>query len=104
MTPKPIVSTRARNLLARLMASEDRELVYEQGAGWWLDADQVAGRDAFELLRFCLIRELSMQGVKMTVYRPDESEAERLAADPAYVPEIVRLVAQQTPPAPEPDP
>lgn len=92
---QPIVSTRARNLLKRLMASEDRELVYEPGAGWWLDADQIAGRDAMELRRFCLIREINFQGARMTVYVPDESEAQRLAEDPAYVPEIVQLVAQQ---------
>lgn len=88
-----VVSTRARNLLKRLMASEDRELVYSKGGGWWLDDTRIAGRDATELLRFCLIRECSYSSTTMNIYVPDESEAARLEADPCYVPEIIRLIA-----------
>ena len=50
------LSRRASNLLTRLNASEERELVYDCGGGWWLGDNRVAGCDVTELLRAALVK------------------------------------------------
>jgi len=95
MMKKPTVSTRARNLLKRIDASEDGELVREKGAGWWVDADQVAARDAVELLRFVLLkRTYSSNDESYETFGINE-EGRCLLGDPLYVPEIVEKMAEE---------
>lgn len=95
MDRKTTVTTRARKLLQRIRDSEDQELVYAKGGGWVVDVDSVAGRDAWELLRFVLLREsYSARDGSYSVYEINP-EGERLLADPNYVPEIVAKMAQE---------
>lgn len=92
-----MISTRARNLLRRVLASEDQELVYEKGAGWWLDCDPVNGCDALELARFCLLscpEKVSMGRGQLERWVPN-SESEKVVKDPDYVPMIVRALRQR---------
>lgn len=82
-----MVSTRAINLLRRLLP-EDAELTWEPGGGWWLGNDRVAGRDANELLRFCLIR-LSYGAIDGYGTYEITAEGRTILADPKTTPSIV---------------
>lgn len=92
MKPKrQLVPTGVRNLLRRVQASEDQELVYERGAGWWVGCDQVAGRYARLAIQLVLVGldGFSRVGHGMERYHVNE-EGRRALGDPAYVPTIVK--------------
>lgn len=87
---EPVVPVGVLNLLRRVDADEDQELVYETGAGWWVGCDRVGSRWAK------LATQLVLVGLCST-YTPGEGmerwslneEGRALLADPTYVPKIV---------------
>lgn len=54
------VPTGVRNLLRRVRASDDQEVVYEKGGGWWLDFERVSGRWARTAIRMCCLKDLRL--------------------------------------------
>ncbi len=63
------LSRRALNLLRRISKSDETEMVWAKPGGWWVDCDQVAGRDAFELIRAAAITNPSGDPVGDTYQR-----------------------------------
>jgi hypothetical protein len=91
-----VISARARNLLKRITESEDGEIVWGKGGGWWLDADQINGRDAWELIRACLLSCGQERGFGTEFERwVPNSEAKDAISDPAYIPLIIRAKRAQ---------
>lgn len=77
-----MISTRALNLLRRIAASEDGELVCEKGAGWWCGIHEVNGRDAMEILRWiCIKRDGGNLGDGYQIYTINET-GRKVLADP----------------------
>lgn len=74
-------------MLRRIARAEDEELVYEQGAGWWIDTAEVSGKVANELLRFCLVHAEHEHGAAFERYTVNE-EGRALLADASYEPKI----------------
>jgi hypothetical protein len=85
-----MISTRAVNLLRRIADSEDGEFVYSSPGGWWVDDHQASARDAFELLRYCLIHK-DYGDEKYEVYSINEDGRGLLAA-PNYTPRIITVL------------
>ncbi len=88
------VSVGALNLLRRIDCEEDKELVYEQGGGWWVGSDTTTGRYALELIRFCLLRQEHEQGESFERYTLNE-EGRAALADEDYKPMIVAALAER---------
>lgn len=68
----PWISNSAYNLLKKIQASEDQELVYERGAGWWVDTTQINSRITKELLMTCLIHLDNGETGRYEVYTLNE--------------------------------
>lgn len=89
---KPVVPRRVRNLCVRISESEDEELTYERGAGWWVGFDRVRGTVCKEALRFCLLRVDSFcDGDDYQIYELNE-EGRALVDDASYEPEILKHI------------
>lgn len=72
------LSSRGRNLVKKIAKSEDGEVVYEHGAGWWVGPRRVASRDVYELIRANVLRADSFNTEKFqryTLATPDERKA-----------------------------
>jgi hypothetical protein len=65
------------------------ELVGEKGT-WWIGTERTSWGVAKQLLRLCLVRDVS-DTHSLLRYEADPEEARRVLDDPSYVPEIVRL-------------
>lgn len=86
------VSTRLRNLCIKLRDSDDKELVYEKGAGWWIDCDKAFAPDVRGLLRYALISQESWGGNdKYQVWMLNE-EGRALCDDQYYKPLIIEAM------------
>ncbi len=85
------VTTAERNLLIRIRDSEDGELVYEKGAGWWVGYDRVSAQVVHGLLNKVLIRDTDNTAGVLEIYELNE-EGEQAAVDPSYVPSIGKLL------------
>lgn len=88
------VSKRARNLLKRIFESEEVEVVYEPGGGWWLDCTRPAPRDIWELIRACLLDSGGSIGTGFERWTPT-SDAKRVLEDPNYEPPIFAALRKQ---------
>lgn len=86
----PYLTVGMLNMLQMLLESEDGEVVYEKGGGWWIDLEQVSGRVVKSLLELCLVSERSYsETVRRYVLN---SEGRQIFEDPHYVPGIIRAV------------
>lgn len=56
------LTAKQRFVLNKLL-NEEEELVYEEGAGWWIGEDRTNGKLANSLLRACLISDCSFGSV-----------------------------------------
>lgn len=88
--PRYLVPVGVRRLLVRILASEDRELVYERGAGWWVGDEQVGGRWARLAIVLVLLGtdSYSPAGSGLERWHVNE-EGRRALEDPAYSPGIM---------------
>lgn len=89
-----MITTRALNLLKRIAASEDGELVRSVPGGWWVDDHQVNGRDATELIRYVLLHLDYGHREDYEIYSINE-EGRNLLSNSNYKPSIIKLIAQQ---------
>lgn len=64
------------------------ELVYEQGAGWWVGLRQIRQNTAFKLLHLCLIHRESTYRSDFEVYTLNE-EGRKIIDDTNYKPLIL---------------
>lgn len=51
----PWLSVGAQRLIRRIRTSENKELDYFRGDGWWIGPDKTHGQYPQELLRLCLL-------------------------------------------------
>lgn len=82
------ISTRAFKLLKKLSESEEDELVWCKGGGWWIDLSKVNGRVVKELLTMVLISDQGFGSDTYLVYELNE-EGRAMLEDPTYEPKIV---------------
>lgn len=94
-----IVPSIARNLLRRIKESEDQELVYETGGGWWVGLHRTSGAAATACLRLCLLSldHSTERGNYVYQVWTLNSESEASIADPDYTPLIVTAIAREKP-------
>ena|ERR1035437_9597601 len=85
----PYLTTRTRNLLIRIRDSEDGEIVFNEGGGWWVDDHQVNGQNAMDLIRLCLLRADSFNRDDYQIYELYE-ESRKIIDDIKYVPLVVK--------------
>jgi hypothetical protein len=84
----------SHDVLTKLLASEEQELTWEKGAGWWTDTERVSAAGCEHLLRLCLIRVVHHDNRESYIVYNASSEVETIMKDENYVPAIVK--AQQT--------
>jgi hypothetical protein len=73
-----------RNLLWE-MHHDDQELVYEEGAGWWLDLNYVSARTCWSLLKKMLIKDVTDTNGVLRRYIINESGERALNGEtPVY--------------------
>ena len=94
-----MISRAANRILERLKAAEDSdnlddaEIVCE-GRTCFVGLDTVSKATVYELLRLVLIRDDSDQGKGVERYSLNE-EGRALLADPDYIPQIVKVLAER---------
>lgn len=79
-----------QTLIERIKASEDKEVTWEKGAGWWVGHHQVNGRTCQYLLQLCLLRVAHSDNKDTYIVYELSGEVEHLLNDENYVPAIVR--------------
>lgn len=92
MIPKGV-----QNLLRRILASEDEEIVYEKGAGWWIGDDRTSGRYPLMAIRLCLLScdELRGFGGRGMERWTINEEGRKAAADASYEPLIIEALRKR---------
>lgn len=85
----PVAHSMLRSMLAAQERDdlEDAELVYEQGAGWWLGLDRVSGSASQWLIRHVLISRDSEPSAALERWKLNEHGCE--AARTGVVPRMV---------------
>lgn len=77
--------------LKRILESEDQEVVYERGAGWWVGEDRTTGRWPRLALTLALVSPTQDTHVGHGLERYEvNEEGRKLVQDPAYQPELLR--------------
>ncbi len=92
MTPAVPLPKGLRHFLTRIAASEDGELVYEKGAGWWIGTEKVHGkwpRMAISLVLVTLSSGPAGEYPERWVLNEDGTG---LISDARYQPKMLRIL------------
>lgn len=81
-------------VLKLLLESEDREITWEKGAGYWIGYKRVGSRGVEDLLRLCLLRKTYSDNRETYIVYEASSEVEHVLSDENYTPAII--IAQRT--------
>jgi len=94
-TRSGLLTPRAREVLRLMLNNADTEdgVLVGEGALWWIGDERTSWQVAKQLLQLCLVRDIS--DTDLLRYEVNADEARRALDDPAYVPEIIRLMRAQ---------
>lgn len=82
--------TKGMEKVLRIMDTEEEELVFEKGAGWWVGEHKTSGKVGLRLLRFCLVKEDGFPGQMLRLYI--NGDGKKALTDPLFVPPIVEVL------------
>ena len=83
------------NLLWFIRDSDEEEVVYSKGGGWWVDITEVSGRVVKALLKLCLLRDVS-DSENFLRYTLNE-ESIRVLDEPNYEPMMIEHLRTKKP-------
>lgn len=94
MKRNPYLTKGMADLIKKINASEDKELIHATPGGWWVDDGKVSGRVCQDLLKLCLLHSDGYNDPEYE-YFTIHKEAVKMLTNVNHVPALITALKEQ---------